>query len=112
MSQITWQDFEKVELRVGTIIQVSDFPEAKKPAYKLKIDFGEHLGIKESSAQITVNYIKNDLVGKQVVCVVNFPSKKIGPFVSQVLTTGFADSSGAIVLCVPDNYVSNGSRLC
>lgn len=108
MSQITWQDFEKVELRVGTIIQVSDFPEAKKPAYKLKIDFGEHLGIKESSAQITVNYIKNDLVGKQVVCVVNFPSKKIGPFVSQVLTTGFSDNAGAVVLCVPDKYVSNG----
>lgn len=111
MSYIGWEDFEKVELRVGTIVDVSDFPEAKKPAYKLKIDFGEHLGIKESSAQITVHYTKNDLVGKQVVCVVNFPSKKIGPFVSQVLTTGFADSAGAVVLCVPDKYVSNGSKL-
>lgn len=111
MQQISWADFEKVELRVGTIIEVNDFPEAKKPAYKLKIDFGPDIGIKNSSAQITVHYTNNELIGKQVVCVLNFLPKKIGPFVSQVLTTGFADQNGSVVLCVPERSVPNGAKL-
>lgn len=110
MEQITWNDFEKVELRVGTIIDVQDFPEARKPAYKLTIDFGE-LGTKRSSAQITGVYKKEDLVGRQVVCVVNFPPKQIGPFVSQCLTTGFADEQGRVVLAQPERKVPNGSKL-
>ncbi|HTM06190.1 MAG TPA: tRNA-binding protein [Patescibacteria group bacterium] len=112
MQQISWLDFEKVELRVGTIVEVVDFPQAKKPAYKLKIDLGPDLGIKDSSAQITVHYQKHELIDKQVVCVVNFPSKQIGPFISQVLTTGFTDQENAIVLCVPDRLVPNGVKLC
>ena len=110
MKQITWNDFEKVELRVGTIIEVQDFPEARKPAYKLTIDFGE-LGTKKSSAQITELYRKEDLISRQVVCVLNFPPKQIGPFVSQCLTTGFADDMGRVVLAQPERKVSNGSKL-
>lgn len=110
MEQITWSDFEKVELRVGTILEVQDFPEAKKPAYKLTIDFGE-FGIKKSSAQITKNYTKEELIGKQVVCVINFPPKQIGPFVSECLTTGFADDRGEVVLTQPERKVSNGSKI-
>jgi len=110
MEPITWNDFEKVELRVGTIVEVQDFPEARKPAYKLTIDFGE-LGTKRSSAQITGLYTKEDLIGRQVVCVVNFPPKQIGPFVSQCLTTGFPDEMGRVVLAQPERRVPNGSKL-
>jgi tRNA-binding protein len=108
---ISWHDFEKVVMRVGTIITAESFPEAKKPAYKLKIDLGPDIGVKNSSAQITQRYTLQELVGKQVVCVVNFPPKKIGPFVSEVLTTGFADNDGSIVLCIPDKKAPNGTIL-
>ena len=112
MKEISWSEFEVVEVRVGTIIEVEDFPEAKKPAYKLKIDFGSEIGIKRSSAQITTLYSKENLLGKQIVAVVNFPKKKIGPFESEVLTTGFYNSNGAVVLTVPDSHVPNGSKIC
>lgn len=110
MQEITWSEFEKVELRVGTIIEVQDFPEARKPAYKLQIDFGE-LGIKKSSAQITKHYTKEELLGKQVVCVINFPPKQIGPFISECLTTGFADENGDVVFTEPERKVPNGSKM-
>ena len=110
METISWADFERVELRIGTIIAVEDFPEARKPAWKLTVDFGEH-GVKRSSAQITVHYRKEDLVGRQVLGVLNFPTKQIGPFRSEVLVTGFADEKGAIVLAMPERKVPNGSRL-
>lgn len=108
---ISWNEFEKVEIRVGTIMRVEDFPEARKPAYKLEIDFGSTIGIKKSSAQITQHYTKEALVHTQVLCVVNFPSKQIGPFVSEVLTTGVADQEGEVVLVRPDRGVPNGSKL-
>lgn len=110
MEIISWNDFEKVELRAGTIVIAEDFPEARKPAYKLTIDFGE-LGIKRSSAQITKYYTKEELVGRQVVCVVNFPPKQIGPFVSEVLTTGFADENGDVVLASLSHKVPNGAKM-
>lgn len=110
MEIISWNDFEKIELRVGTIITVEDFPEAKKPAYKLTIDFGE-FGVKKSSVQITKLYTKEELVGKQVVCVINFPPKQIGPFISECLTTGFADENGNVVLTQPERKVLNGSKI-
>ena len=109
-NQITYQDFEKVDLRVGTITEVENFPEAKKPAYKLKIDLGEEIGIKNSSAQVTGVYSKQELIGKQVVCVVNFPKKQIGPFISEVLTTGF-DSDNGVVLTTVDKKVKDGTKL-
>ena len=111
MEEISWGDFEKVELRVGTIMEVEEFPEARRPAWKLTIDFGDEIGIKKSSAQITVLYSKEDLLDKQVVAVVNFPRKQIGPFMSECLVTGFNDSEGAIVLISPDIKVPNGQKL-
>ncbi len=111
MKEISWNDFEKVELRVGTITEVKDFPEARKPAYKLTVDFGKEIGIKKSSAQITDHYIKEDLLGKQVLAVVNFPTKQIGPFMSECLVTGLPDSNGKVILVSPDQKVKNGERL-
>src|SRR3990172_11976509 len=102
MNQITWDDFEKVDIRVGRIIEALDFPEAKKPAYKLKIDFGKKIGIKNSSAQITVNYTKEQLKGKLVLAVVNFPPRKVGPFVSEVLTLGVPDKDNETILIEPE----------
>ncbi|HZU23460.1 MAG TPA: tRNA-binding protein [Terriglobales bacterium] len=110
MQQITWSDFEKVELRAGTIVEVEEFPEARKPAYKLKIDFGE-LGIKRSSAQIKHLYSKEELLGKQVLAVLNFPPKQIATFRSEVLTTGFYLPTGEVVLLHPERKVPNGSKL-
>jgi tRNA-binding protein len=111
MIAIEWDEFAKVEIRVGTIIAVEDFPKARKPAYKLMVDFGAEIGIKKSSAQITDIYSKEDLLGKQVVGVVNFPPKQIGPFISECLITGFTRADGAVVLAVPDQKVGNGSKL-
>jgi len=110
MAEISWDDFERVELRVGTVLEVEEFPEAHSPAYKLKVDFGE-AGIRKSSAQITKLYERDELVGKQVIGVLNFPRKQIGRFFSEVLITGFADENGAIVLAVPERSVPNGARL-
>ncbi len=110
MPQITWDDFEKVEIRIGTVIRVEDFPDSKKPAYKLWIDFGKY-GVKKSSAQITKLYTKDNLTGKQVVCVTNFPPKQIAGFESEVLTTGFILEDGEVVLAIPERKIQNGSRL-
>ncbi|SVC60312.1 uncharacterized protein METZ01_LOCUS313166 [marine metagenome] len=111
MNNITWEEFLKVEIRVGTIIEINDFPEAIKPAYKIKVDLGEEFGIKQSSAQITDLYSKEDLINKQVVVVVNFPPKKIGSFISECLITGFYRNDKKVVLAVPDKSISNGSLL-
>jgi tRNA-binding protein len=110
METITWHDFEKVELHAGTILEVFEFPEARKPAYKIKVDFGD-LGIKWSSAQITKHYTKEELPGRQIMGVVNFPEKQIANFMSQFLVTGFADENGDIVLASIDKPVPNGSKL-
>jgi len=110
MEQISWPDFEKVEIRVGTIVKVEDFLEAKKPAYKVWVDFGE-FGIKQSSAQITRLYTKEDLIGRQVVCVLNFPPKKIAGFTSQILITGFVLGNGDVVLAQLERKVPNGLKL-
>lgn len=110
MQSISWADFEKIELRVGTILEVLDFPKAKKPAYKLKIDFGS-FGVKWSSAQITQHYPKESLIGRQIVAVINFPEKQIADFMSQCLVTGFADANGDIVLTSVDMPVPNGTKI-
>jgi tRNA-binding protein len=108
---ITYEDFEKVDIRIGTVTAAEEFPEARKPAYKLTIDFGPDVGIKRSSVQITKRYTKDELVGKQVMGVVNFPPKQIGPFISEVLTLGFSDENGEVVLAVPDKPVPNGKKI-
>jgi len=108
---IEWKDFEKVELRVGRVMEAEAFKQARRPAYVLKIDFGERIGVKKSSAQITDLYGIDDLVGKLVVAVVNFPRKQIGPMMSECLVTGFYDAGGAVTLCVPDGPVPLGAKL-
>lgn len=109
---ITYEDFLKVDIRVGTIINIESFPEAKKPAYKLLIDFGNEIGQKKSSAQITEFYPhKDELIGKQVLAVINFPVKQIGPFRSEVLTLGVCDESGKVILAAPGHHAPNGTRL-
>lgn len=111
MDMITWNDFERIELRVGTIVEVDDFPKARKPAYILHVDFGSELGIRKSSAQITVHYTKESLLGKQVIGVVNFPPKQIGPIQSECLITGFYREDGSVILAVPDQPMANGCKL-
>ncbi|MDF1609676.1 tRNA-binding protein [Hoeflea sp. YIM 152468] len=112
MSQtISWDDFDKVVIRTGTIVAAEPFPQARKPAIKLRIDFGPGIGEKKSSAQITVHYSPEELVGRQVLAVVNFPPRQIGPFMSEVLTLGFADENGDIVLAATDKKVPDGARL-
>ena len=108
---IAFDDFLKVDIRVGTIVAADPFPEARKPAYKLSIDFGEVIGRKRSSVQIVTNYALEELVGRQVAAVVNFPPRQIGPFMSEVLTLGFPDERGEVVLIAPDKAVPNGGRL-
>lgn len=112
MDPIDWSDFERVELRVGTVIDVQPFPEARKPAWKVWVDFGPELGVRKSSAQITRHYVREDLLGRQVVGVVNFPPRQIGPFRSEFLLTGFVDADGGVVIAVPERPVPNGARLC
>jgi len=111
MEEIGWKDFERVELRVGTIVEVAEFPEARKPAYKVKADFGEGIGVRQSSAQITALYSPEELIGRQIVGVVNFPAKQIGPMRSEFLLTGFYREDGAVVLAVPERDVPNGAKL-
>lgn len=111
MKELSWDEFEQVELRVGTVTAVEEFPEARRPAWKLWIDFGEEIGKRKSSAQITDLYDADSLLGRQVVAVVNFPRKQIGPFMSECLVTGFYQPDGAIVLAVPERPVQNGAKL-
>lgn len=111
METITWQEFEKVELLAGTIVQIEDFPKARKPAYKIWVDLGDEIGVKRSSAQVTSLYTKEELLGTQVVCVANFPTKQIADFISEVLVTGFALPSGEIVLSRPERPVQNGTKI-
>jgi tRNA-binding protein len=109
--QISFADFERIDIRVGTVIDAQPFPEARKPAIKLTIDFGAEIGVKKSSAQITVHYKPDQLIGRQVCAVVNFPPRQIGPFISEVLTLGMPDDDGAVVLVKPDFKVTNGGKL-
>jgi len=108
---VTYGDFERVDIRVGTVVDAQPFPQARKPAIKLTIDFGAEIGIKKSSAQLTVHYRPEDLIGRQVCAVVNFPPRQIGPFMSEVLTLGMPDADGAVVLVKPDLTVPNGGKL-
>lgn len=112
MDTIEWKDFDKVQLRCGTVVRAEAFPEARRPALKVWVDFGPEIGVLKSSAQITENYAADVLVGRQVVAVVNFPEKQVGPFMSQCLVTGLHDDDGAVVLVGPDRAVPNGARLC
>lgn len=112
MKEIAWEEFERVELRAGTVVRAEPYPEARKPALKLWADFGPEIGVLKSSAQITAHYRPEELVGTQIVGVVNFPAKQIGRFISEFLCTGFADADGAIVLARPDRPVPNGAKLC
>ena len=112
VTQIAFDDFLKVDIRAGTVIEAEPFPQARKPAFKLRIDFGDGVGVKKSSAQITVHYTPEELVGRQVMAVVNFPPRQIGPFMSEVLTLGYEDENGDIVLAGLGKPVSNGKRLC
>lgn len=109
---ITFDDFQKVDIRVGTVLAVDDFPQARKPAWKLTVDFGPEVGVKRSSAQITTHYAKADLIGRQVLGVVNFPPRQIGPFLSEVLVLGLHDAGGAVVLIGPERAVPDGERMC
>ncbi len=111
MELITWNDFEKIEIRVGQVIEVNDFPKARKPAYKLLIDFGDELGIKNSSAQITHHYTKDDLLNKQVIAVVNFPPKQIAGFISECLVLGIYDENNDVILLKPERPVKNGQKI-
>jgi tRNA-binding protein len=111
LAQISWADFDKVDIRVGTIIEALPFPEARKPALKLRIDFGGTIGVKKSSAQITRHYEASALVGRQVLAVVNFPPRQIGPLMSEVLTLGMPDADGEVVLIQPERPVPNGGKL-
>ena len=108
---ITFADFEKVDIRIGTIVSVEPFPQARKPAFKLRINFGNEIGVKKSSAQITAHYTAEALMGIQVAAVVNFPPRQIGPFMSEVLTLGFPDANGGVVLIGPSQMVPNGGKL-
>ncbi|MEI6159564.1 MAG: tRNA-binding protein [Roseococcus sp.] len=111
MNTITYADFEKLDIRVGTVVDAKPFPEAKKPAIQLWVDFGEPLGVKKSSAQITVHYKPDRLIGRQVLAVVNFPPRQIGPFMSEILVLGLPDENGAIVLLRPDIHVPDGGGM-
>ena len=111
MNEISWDDFEKVQLRAGTIVDVQEFPEARKPAYKLVIEFGADIGQRKSSAQITEHYTRESLIGKRIMAVVNFPAKQIGPMRSECLVTGFYRDDGTVILAVPDKDVPDGARL-
>ncbi len=108
---ITWQEFQNVDLRAGTITSVDDFAEARKPAYKITVDFGTEIGVRRASAQITANYTKKELVGRQVIGVVNFPPKQIGPFMSEFLVVGFYRDDESVILAVPDKSIPNGAKL-
>jgi tRNA-binding protein len=108
---LTWEDFEKVDMRVGTVVEVLDFPKAKKPAYRLSIDFGEPIGIKRSSAQITKHYLKEDLMNRQVIAVVNFPPKKIADFISECLVLGIYDENNDVIILQPERNTGNGQKI-
>jgi len=108
---LTWAEFEKVEMRVGTILEANDFPEARKPAYQLTVDFGNEIGIRKTSAQITKRYQKEDLVGRQIIAVVNFPKKQIGKFMSECLVLGAVGEEGDVILLAPDFKIENGLRI-